>query len=115
MITVSKNLKLYYSILQTSSSAYLTINDVSIIGILNVEAVLTYALCSQVGHDLEDPRLKVMKREWFEGKDCLDIGCNSGLITIAIGKQFCTWIFTLRCTSLCLFKFICQYIRDLVL
>ncbi|GER35362.1 S-adenosyl-L-methionine-dependentmethyltransferases superfamily protein [Striga asiatica] len=43
----------------------------------------------RVGHDLdEDPRLKMMKREWFEGKDCLDIGCNSGLITIAVAKKF---------------------------
>ncbi|KAK4415552.1 putative RNA methyltransferase [Sesamum alatum] len=43
----------------------------------------------RVGQDLdEDPRLKVMKREWFEGKDCLDIGCNSGLMTIAIAKKF---------------------------
>ncbi|CAK7337452.1 unnamed protein product [Dovyalis caffra] len=24
-----------------------------------------------------DPRLKVFKRDWFQGKDCLDIGCNS--------------------------------------
>ncbi|KAM7481094.1 hypothetical protein LguiB_005677 [Lonicera macranthoides] len=31
----------------------------------------------------EDPRIKVLK-EWFEGKDCLDIGCNSSLITITI-------------------------------
>lgn len=37
----------------------------------------------------EDPRLKVFKKEWFEGKDCLDIGCNSGLITINIAKKFC--------------------------
>ncbi|XP_073275081.1 probable RNA methyltransferase At5g51130 [Primulina huaijiensis] len=43
----------------------------------------------RVGQDLdEDPRLQVMKGEWFEGKDCLDIGCNSGLITIAIAKAF---------------------------
>ncbi|KAL6558317.1 hypothetical protein OROMI_018667 [Orobanche minor] len=43
----------------------------------------------RVGQDLdEDPRLRMMKREWFEGKDCLDIGCNSGLITIAIAKKF---------------------------
>lgn len=34
----------------------------------------------------EDPRLALMKKEWFEGKDCLDIGCNQGLITINIGK-----------------------------
>ncbi|KAK8592430.1 hypothetical protein V6N13_063008 [Hibiscus sabdariffa] len=32
----------------------------------------------------EDPRIKVFKKEWFEGKDCLDIGCNSGIITIQI-------------------------------
>ncbi|XP_022755002.1 probable RNA methyltransferase At5g51130 isoform X2 [Durio zibethinus] len=33
----------------------------------------------------EDPRIKVLKKEWFEGKDCLDIGCNSGVVTIQIG------------------------------
>ncbi|KAL2555210.1 putative RNA methyltransferase [Forsythia ovata] len=44
----------------------------------------------RVGQDLEeDPRIKALKREWFEGKKCLDIGCNSGLITIAIAKKFC--------------------------
>jgi 7SK snRNA methylphosphate capping enzyme len=36
----------------------------------------------------EDPRLKVLKKEWFEGKDCLDIGCNSGIMTIHIGIFF---------------------------
>ncbi|KAK1418557.1 hypothetical protein QVD17_27702 [Tagetes erecta] len=36
----------------------------------------------------EDPRIKVMKKEWFEGKNCLDIGCNSGVITITIAKKF---------------------------
>ncbi|KAK4781228.1 hypothetical protein SAY87_017334 [Trapa incisa] len=41
------------------------------------------------GHDLDgDPRLKVMKKEWFEGKACLDIGCNNGLITIHIARKF---------------------------
>lgn len=34
----------------------------------------------------EDPRLAVFKREWFEGRDCLDIGCNQGLIAISIGN-----------------------------
>ncbi|KAE9464453.1 hypothetical protein C3L33_03618, partial [Rhododendron williamsianum] len=39
----------------------------------------------RVGQELEeDPRLKVLKKEWFEGKDCLDIGCNNGTITITI-------------------------------
>lgn len=43
----------------------------------------------RVGQDLEeDPRLKVLKKEWFEGKDCLDIGCNNGTITITIAKNF---------------------------
>ncbi|KAJ0495765.1 putative RNA methyltransferase bin3, bin3-type S-adenosyl-L-methionine binding protein [Helianthus annuus] len=36
----------------------------------------------------EDPRIKIMRKEWFEGKSCLDIGCNSGLITITIAKKF---------------------------
>ncbi|KAJ7969569.1 7SK snRNA methylphosphate capping enzyme [Quillaja saponaria] len=44
----------------------------------------------RIGQDLEeDPRLKVLRNEWFEGKDCLDIGCNSGIITINIAKRFC--------------------------
>ncbi|XP_044463518.1 probable RNA methyltransferase At5g51130 [Mangifera indica] len=36
----------------------------------------------------EDPRLKVFRKEWFHGKNCLDIGCNSGIITIQIAKKF---------------------------
>lgn len=36
----------------------------------------------------EDPRLAVFRKEWFEGKECLDIGCNQGLITLAIAKKF---------------------------
>ncbi|KAJ4787873.1 Pre-miRNA 5'-monophosphate methyltransferase [Rhynchospora pubera] len=36
----------------------------------------------------EDPRLAVFTKEWFEGKDCLDIGCNQGNVTIAIAKKF---------------------------
>ncbi|KAJ4950720.1 hypothetical protein NE237_027552 [Protea cynaroides] len=42
----------------------------------------------------EDPRLMVLKKEWFEGKDCLDIGCNQGLITMSIAKKF-------SCRSIC--------------
>ena len=36
----------------------------------------------------EDPRMKVLKKEWFEGRDCLDIGCNEGFITISIAQKF---------------------------
>ncbi|CAN6564380.1 unnamed protein product [Malus baccata var. baccata] len=40
----------------------------------------------RIGQEMEeDARLKVFKKEWFEGKDCLDIGCNSGIMTIQIG------------------------------
>eukprot|EP00752_Nemacystus_decipiens_P006706 g6029.t1 len=35
-----------------------------------------------------DPRLKLLRRSWFEGKKCLDIGCNEGHLTIAIVRSF---------------------------
>ncbi|AQK48731.1 Aldehyde dehydrogenase family 7 member A1, partial [Zea mays] len=35
----------------------------------------------------EDPRLEAFKKQWFEKKDCLDIGCNQGLVTIGLVKQ----------------------------
>ncbi|KAL2342543.1 hypothetical protein Fmac_003828 [Flemingia macrophylla] len=34
----------------------------------------------------EDPRLKVFRKEWFQGRDCLDVGCNNGMITIQIDR-----------------------------
>ncbi|KAJ0261809.1 hypothetical protein HA466_0048560 [Hirschfeldia incana] len=43
----------------------------------------------RISNDMdEDPRLKVLKKEWFQDKDCLDIGCNSGVMTIHIAKKF---------------------------
>lgn len=36
----------------------------------------------------EDHRLGCMRREWFEGKDVLDIGCNVGHMTLTIGQRF---------------------------
>lgn len=35
-----------------------------------------------------DPRLGLMRRSWFEGKKCLDVGCNEGHLTIAIVRSF---------------------------
>eukprot|EP00118_Oscarella_pearsei_P022189 m.253283 g.253283 ORF g.253283 m.253283 type:complete len:404 (+) comp40369_c0_seq35:49-1260(+) len=37
--------------------------------------------------DLDD-RLGCMKKEWFAGKVCLDIGCNIGHVTLCIGREF---------------------------
>ncbi|XP_019941487.1 7SK snRNA methylphosphate capping enzyme isoform X2 [Paralichthys olivaceus] len=35
----------------------------------------------------EDPRARVLRPEWFEGKEVLDLGCNSGHITLYIAKM----------------------------
>ncbi|KAM7397912.1 hypothetical protein PAMA_005990 [Pampus argenteus] len=35
----------------------------------------------------EDPRIRVLRPEWFEGKDILDLGCNSGHLTLYIAKM----------------------------
>jgi 7SK snRNA methylphosphate capping enzyme len=36
----------------------------------------------------DDPRLSLFTQEMFEGKDVLDIGCNAGLVTLAVAKSF---------------------------
>jgi 7SK snRNA methylphosphate capping enzyme len=33
---------------------------------------------------MKDPRLNLIKSEWFDNKECLHIGCNDGLITIML-------------------------------
>ncbi|TRY64317.1 hypothetical protein TCAL_04624 [Tigriopus californicus] len=38
----------------------------------------------------DDPRLKYLKAEWFAGKEVLDIGCNVGQLTMALGRLFHT-------------------------
>ncbi|CAB3405539.1 unnamed protein product [Caenorhabditis bovis] len=35
-----------------------------------------------------DTRLSVFKKEWFEKKSVLDIGCNVGFLTLSIAKNF---------------------------
>jgi hypothetical protein len=50
----------------------------------------------------EDPRLEAFNKEWFQGKDCLDIGCNQGLVTIDLGnvctfspaRSLVSWVFS---------------------
>lgn len=37
-----------------------------------------------------DPRLQVMERCWFANKRCIDVGCNSGLVSLAIAARFGT-------------------------
>lgn len=66
----------------------------------------------QIGQGMdEDPRLKVFKREWFQGKDCLDIGCNSGIITIQIGNLFifstCNFFFSFLIPGLLFLHLFC--------
>jgi len=40
------------------------------------------------GSFASDSRLKLMKKEWFEGKVVLDIGCNTGQVTIEMARTF---------------------------
>ncbi len=35
-----------------------------------------------------EERVKVFAKDWFQNKVCLDIGCNEGLVTLEIAKQF---------------------------
>lgn len=36
----------------------------------------------------EDARLSYLKKEWFYGKRCLDIGCNTGGLLFAVGMYY---------------------------
>ncbi|XP_076867657.1 7SK snRNA methylphosphate capping enzyme [Brachyhypopomus gauderio] len=36
----------------------------------------------------EDPRLHVLQPEWFQGKAVLDLGCNTGHLTLSIAKSW---------------------------
>ena len=39
-------------------------------------------------HCTQDVRLKSFKKEWFTGKDILDVGCNVGHVTLTIARDF---------------------------
>ncbi|KAG6968550.1 hypothetical protein JG688_00005749 [Phytophthora aleatoria] len=54
----------------------------------NFRSYYTYRLGQKHQGELEDdPRLAALDRSWFEGKRGLDIGCNSGELTITIAKR----------------------------
>ena len=36
----------------------------------------------------QDPRLRLLKKDYFLNKDCLDLGCNDGSLTIMIAIKF---------------------------
>jgi hypothetical protein len=36
----------------------------------------------------DDPRLGLLRAEWFAGRRCLVVGCNAGLLTMSIANKF---------------------------
>ena len=42
----------------------------------------------RVGESLEDHRVAHFRREWFEGRRCLDVGCNEGLVALSVAVRF---------------------------
>mmetsp|Transcript_20533 Transcript_20533/g.30394 ORF Transcript_20533/g.30394 Transcript_20533/m.30394 type:complete len:302 (-) Transcript_20533:29-934(-) len=42
------------------------------------------------GIGMNDPRIFLLKKAWFKGKRYLDVGCNSGIFTLALAKKFTT-------------------------
>ncbi|KAG9339007.1 hypothetical protein JZ751_024405 [Albula glossodonta] len=36
----------------------------------------------------EDPRIRVLRSEWFRGKAVLDLGCNTGHLTLSIARDW---------------------------
>ena len=37
---------------------------------------------------VEDRRLELLPRELFAGRECLDVGCNSGVLTLALARRY---------------------------
>lgn len=44
----------------------------------------------RVGAEMEDHRLLSLRREWFEGRRCIDVGCNEGLVSLTLAVRFRT-------------------------
>ncbi|GAM25243.1 hypothetical protein SAMD00019534_084180 [Acytostelium subglobosum LB1] len=42
----------------------------------------------RIEKDKEDPRMSVLPKELFYNKMCLDVGCNSGLVTLKIARDY---------------------------
>ena len=40
------------------------------------------------GANEADPRLALLRKEWLEGRDCLDIGCNTGQVSVGCHIEF---------------------------
>lgn len=37
----------------------------------------------------EDPRLAAFEGKWFSRRRCMDVGCNEGVVTLALVQRFC--------------------------
>lgn len=48
--------------------------------------------------EVADPRVALMKREWFEGKECLDIGSNTGQVSSSCGSQLHVLVYVVGLT-----------------
>lgn len=48
------------------------------------------AAAAQDQQQPEDPRLAAFERKWFARRRCLDVGCNEGVVTLALVQRFCT-------------------------
>lgn len=40
------------------------------------------------GVRLDDTRLQALDRNWFHGRECVDVGCHEGVFTLSIVKKF---------------------------
>ena len=49
----------------------------------------------------EDVRLSLLKKEWFEGKDCLDIGSNTGQVCVCVCVCACMGACVGACVRMC--------------